>query len=262
MINTSHQIHTSIIDLKSNDKSQASDLAFGNKTAVLCGDFLLYMSCTELAGLKDQDVVELMSSALADLSQSEFIGLRDKQNNIYPENPMNSFKCEVSHRPTKEFIFSDHYHTAKKQWEMYHTFKCGNILGKACKGTLKLGGHSKKVQNEGLEFGKSFALAWQASKELQEFKKNLDCFSLFSAPVLFHLQFDNSLYDEIRNGCDNVEDINYDIVRKLILEGPGLESTEKLLWEHSEAALKFLDCLPNSEACRALVIILEAMRNM
>lgn len=262
MIKTSHLVHTSIIDLKSNNPSQVSELAFGNKTALLCGDYLLSKSCSELAGLKNQELIELMSSAIVDLSQSEFVGRRDKENNIFPEKPMSTFIQNRKKFQIKEFFSSKYFEQAEKEWILYHSFKSGNFLGKACKGTLKLGGHSKEVQEEGLKFGKHFAFALQASKELSDIRKGLNCFSLFSAPVLFHLHFDDSVYNEIDKGCDNIQNIDCDILHKFILDGPGLECTEKLLNVNSQIALELASRFPSSEASKSLLTLLENMKNV
>ena len=56
LIHTSHLIHNGVIDLKTDN----SNLEFGNKMAVLCGDFLLAHACVELAALKNIQVLPII----------------------------------------------------------------------------------------------------------------------------------------------------------------------------------------------------------
>lgn len=81
-----------------------------------------------------------MSSAVRDQAVSEFLGLRDKQNNPLPST------CNE---------------TALSDWTQRNVLSAGSLLGKSCQGTLKLAGHSNQLQEEGYKFGKHLALAWQ-----------------------------------------------------------------------------------------------------
>ena len=60
MIRTSNLIHRGLvninIDTGSMDSTELNNITFGNKIALLCGDYLLSTSCTEIAALKNQDV--------------------------------------------------------------------------------------------------------------------------------------------------------------------------------------------------------------
>lgn len=81
------------------------------------------------------------------------------------------------------------------------SFIIGSLLGKSCQGTLKLAGHSEDLQQKGYLFGKHLALAWQACLDREPFSPGSSGqFSLVSAPVLFGLQHDPSLYSLIEIG--------------------------------------------------------------
>lgn len=61
MIRTSNLIHRGLVNINNMDTgslepSEVNNITFGNKIALLCGDYLLSNSCTELAALKNQDV--------------------------------------------------------------------------------------------------------------------------------------------------------------------------------------------------------------
>ncbi|NXG18041.1 DLP1 synthase, partial [Grallaria varia] len=71
LIHTAFLVHRGIVnigELKSCD-GPLKDMRFGNKMAVLSGDFLLANACTSLAQLQNTKVVELISSAIGDLVQ-------------------------------------------------------------------------------------------------------------------------------------------------------------------------------------------------
>lgn len=51
----------------------------GNKIAILGGDYLLAKACVGLADLRNTYVVELISSAIADFTQANFFGKKQKR---------------------------------------------------------------------------------------------------------------------------------------------------------------------------------------
>lgn len=62
-------------------------------------------------------------------------------------------------------------------------------------------------------------------------------------------------------GLDNIHDVDYDTVRKHVLDGPALDMTKNLQRDHSKAALEVLNELPESDARTALANIIVAMQN-
>ncbi|XP_014255795.1 decaprenyl-diphosphate synthase subunit 2 [Cimex lectularius] len=244
MIRTSHLVHKGLVNIYENEYSEAgvlNDMTFGNKIALLSGDYLLCTSCVELAALRNNDVVHLMSSAVLDQAVSEFIGRRDKQNNPLPGS--------------SESALSD--------WTQRNVLSAGSLLGKSCEGTLKLAGHTKQIQEQGYKFGKHLALAWQACLELEPFiSSNFipgSTFNLTSAPVMFHLEHDPKLYDEIDKGLDTVHAVDYGKVYSVVSKGPGIELTKQLQREHSQKALEVLSAFQDSDARTALSNIIFAM---
>lgn len=263
MIRTSHLVHKGLVNLQL--QSDASgDMMFGNKIALLSGDYLLSNSCAELANLRNQELVELMSSAVRDLAEAEFVGPRDKQNNPLPAKPRTEI---VEYKQTNDniepLVVSEALGDARAEWTLRHVLNAGSLLGKSCQGTLKLAGHPLSLQEQGYLFGKHLALAWQACLDREPFMQgSTGPFSLVCAPVMFHLQHDPSLYEEIEKGKEKVEDVDYEAVRNAVLAGPGLELTKSLQKEHSSAALDVLNQLPASDARTALANIIAAMQDL
>lgn len=62
-------------------------------------------------------------------------------------------------------------------------------------------------------------------------------------------------------GLDDIQKVDYDAVRNRVLDGPGLDMTKNLQRDHSKAALKVLNQLPESDARTALANIIVAMQD-
>jgi len=126
LIHTAHLIHNGVVDLKMDN----SNLEFGNKMAVLCGDFLLAHACVELAALKNIQVVELISQAISDINTSEFFDLP-----THGECPFDT-------------------------WTNRAKLRYGTLLANACRSSTILAGDSTLLEHTH-SFGLYMALAWQ-----------------------------------------------------------------------------------------------------
>ncbi|KAI4494418.1 hypothetical protein M0802_008910 [Mischocyttarus mexicanus] len=247
MIRTSHLIHKGLVNIAPDTYAETSefhDMTFGNKIALLSGDYLFSNSCVELASLRNQDLVELMSIAVKDLVEAEFVGRRDNQNNPLPCIPPPNRK--------------DY---AVTEWTLRNVLSAGSLLGKSCQGTLKLAGHSDDVQKQGYEFGKHLALAWQACLDLGIFtgKQSATSFSLCSAPVMFHIEHDPSILTEIDKGLESVDNVDYAKIYSIVSQGPGIKLTEQLQKKHSQKATEVLNVFQESDARKALYNIIAAI---
>ncbi|XP_026468834.1 decaprenyl-diphosphate synthase subunit 2-like [Ctenocephalides felis] len=299
MIRTSHLVHQGLVNLKTegdkfynnvnsneitaDDKTNGenlNDMTFGNKIALLSGDYLLGNSCVELANLRNQEIVELISSALRDLSESEFIGIRDQQNIPLPFRPKsqlsskfsaNKLKLNYSDKDSeaniteifetfenekntcsdeednlKSITLENAFDNPASEWELRHILSAGSLLGKSCQGALKLAGHPPEMQRHAYLFGRHLALAWQACIDLEPFQStkwpSTQRFSLVSAPILFHLCLHPELYDrEITKGLDNVENIDYQQIREEVARcGVGVALTRHLQKRHADRAKRVL----------------------
>ena len=59
MINMASIIHKGVVDYDSYSSSELQNMEYGNKIAILCGDYLLANACTQLAKLKNTEVIHL-----------------------------------------------------------------------------------------------------------------------------------------------------------------------------------------------------------
>ena len=131
MIRTSHLVHKGLVNMDSINDSNINDMTFGNKIALLSGDYLLANSSKELANLKNQELVEQMSSAVRDLAEAEFIGPRDKQNNPLPSKPKNQkiddsvLKDEFGSAPLS---VQECLGNTRTEWTLRNVLSAGNII--------------------------------------------------------------------------------------------------------------------------------------
>nr|XP_018900018.1 PREDICTED: decaprenyl-diphosphate synthase subunit 2 [Bemisia tabaci] len=264
MIRTSHLVHKGLVNIYPGlypEPGVLNDMTFGNKIALLSGDYLLGNSCAELASLRNQDLVELMSSAVRDLAEGEFLGRRDLQNNPLPSRPDPAVMQAPSPPPVPGRLPRT---PALLEWTHRNVLSAGSLLGKSCQGTLKLAGHGTELQEQGYKFGKHLALAWQACLDLEPFTSGSHytlgtAFNLTSAPVMFHLEHDPSLFDEIDKGIESVHDVDYTKVHSIVSKGKGLALTKQLQKEHSRKAMEVLEVFQESDARTALSNIIVAM---
>lgn len=215
-----------------------------------------------------------MCTAARDISDSHFIGDRDVQNNPLPTDPTKKNEeimkspitsevqvDEVDNR--KPFNLQNVMGSPENEWTLRHTLANGTLLGKACQSALLLAKQAEELQKQAYFFGKHLALAWQASIDLEPYRSDLALgqkLSLVSAPVLFHLEFDPSLYEEIRKGSETIDDINFYQIHKEVSSGPGLERTKELQSKHTLLAMTELYKFPKSDARSALENIILAMQ--
>lgn len=225
--------------------------------------------------MRNQELIELLSTAIRDLAESEFIGDRDEQNNPLPSKPMPQQESSIDVQ-SGDLVVNDVFKPVnkdncmgvpEKEWELHHTLTTCSLLGKSCQGALKLSLHADVIQKSGYLFGKHLSLAWQAYLDLEPFRDNTlplgATFSLVSAPVIFQLAYDPQLYTEIQKGSISVDCVNYHKVHSEVNKGPGLDKTIDLQRTHSLAALKVLnDTFPPSHARTALQNIILTIREI
>lgn len=262
MIRTSNIVHNSLLNIENKAEEELLNVNFGNKIALLTGDYLLSSSFRELAGLKNQEVNEIVSATLRDLAESQFIEPRDSQNRPLPSKPLPIQEdIEIANQfGTDPVPLEKVLGNCKSEWTLRHLLGGASLLAKCCQGALRLAGHSDELQEHGYVFGRNMALAWQARIDAELFKDGVTGpFSLISAPVMFHLRHDPSFYDEIIKGQNGVEKVDYEYIREVVKEGPGLDETTELKKEFSDKALDVLNEFNDNEAKNALVNMINSL---
>ncbi|XP_029213966.2 all trans-polyprenyl-diphosphate synthase PDSS2-like [Acropora muricata] len=231
-IYTANLVHTGIVNMSSVSefsKSCQDDMEFGNRMAVLSGDFLLASACTGLAELRDTEVVCTISEVIGHLMEGEFLKIT----------------CDVN---SLNLDF----------WNEL-VFKCkGSLMANSCKAALKLVSHSKELQNEAFQFGKNLAFAHQLKEELQTLREQKSLIVPYSAPVILACR--NTEVKRLLNHIhlekikDNGENLHLKLA-DVIVRGDVVARLKELCQSYANKALQSLVVFPDSEAKQALVNI-------
>ncbi|XP_028994072.1 decaprenyl-diphosphate synthase subunit 2 [Betta splendens] len=244
LIHTAFLVHRGIVDLKEWTLSDGplKDMQFGNKMAVLSGDFLLANACTGLAQLNNTKVVELISSAIGDLVQG-----------IYYENANNSEEKNLSSG------------VDVVAWEEQAFLSHGALLAKSCQAAMELAEHDKEAQRLAYKYGKHLSLGHNLNSDLQPFVKSSMTepmlFSLTSAPVMFHRQLvgQERWHQQLQQAKTLRNQLDYSKLLAAVKSEKGVSSAVDLCCYHSNKALEAIQAFPSSEARSALENIASAI---
>lgn len=139
MIHTASLLHDDVIDASETRRNLPSaNASFGNKMAVLGGDFLLARSSIALARLRNAECTELMATCIANLVEGEFMQLK----NTRGENGVRT-------KSTFDYYIEKTY------------MKTGSLIAQSCKSSAVLGGCTKEVTDIAFEFGRNLGIAFQ-----------------------------------------------------------------------------------------------------
>ncbi|XP_029317237.1 all trans-polyprenyl-diphosphate synthase PDSS2 [Cottoperca gobio] len=242
LIHTAFLVHRGIVDLKewTVKDGPLKDMEFGNKMAVLSGDFLLANACTGLAQLNNTQVVELISSAIGDVVQG-----------IYNENYNNSEESSPA--------------DGVAVWEEHTFLSHGALLAKSCQAAMELAKHDKESQRLAYKYGKHLSMGHKLNSDLQPFVKTSVgepvSFSLNSAPLVFHRQIvgQERWSQQLQQVKTRRDELDYSKLLATVKSEKGVSSAVDLCCYHGNKALEAVQAFPSSEARSALENIASAI---
>jgi len=190
---------------------------------------------TGLASLRVPLIVEIVSVAIAEFTQSEFLGEQDPQGRVVP-----SANC-----------------LDRESWEQRARLAAGGLLSAGCRGAVLLAGHGPDTQALAARLGTSLALACRAHDERVLFSAEGGLgggapFSLAAAPVIFTLAERPDLLAAVRQHQADLSLLDYRAVWDAVAAGPGLERTQQLCSEYVDTSLDTLAMFGESEAASAV----------
>jgi hexaprenyl-diphosphate synthase len=149
LIHTASLLHDDVIDHSVSRRSAPSaNIEFGNKMAVLAGDFLLGRASVALARLRDPEVTELLATVIANLVEGEFMQLkntaRDEKNPAWTEDT-------VAYYLQKTYL------------------KSASLISKSCRAAAILGGSTPEVVEAAYLYGKNLGLAFQLVDDMLDY---------------------------------------------------------------------------------------------
>lgn len=151
MIHTASLLHDDVIDVSMTRRNAATANAeFGNKMAVLAGDFLLARASLALARLRNLEVVELLATVISNLVEGEFMQLRNSALEssgsrwVFPKNAVITVDA-------KRF-----------EYYMEKTYmKTASLIAKSCQAVTVLGGCTSEISDAAYSYGKNIGIAFQ-----------------------------------------------------------------------------------------------------
>lgn len=230
------------------------DLILGNKIALLAGDFLLANAQMKITKMRHDEVLKIISRAMCDVVDSNFVGTHSKTDLPLPFKPgkipkMTSASFEDSMKPVKLEGSSG---SAEDEWMIRQMSSRGFLITKGCHATCVLAKQPVNFQKNCFELGKFFFLTCQAFDELEIYKtpiplENFEV-NLLSAPLLFHLNHEPLLYKTIVQQANSYDGIDHVTLFHKIVNGPGIDATEKLINKLKRETEKQLNSFSSSEA--------------
>ncbi|CAM0135963.1 coq1 putative hexaprenyl diphosphate synthase [Umbelopsis sp. WA50703] len=245
MIHTASLLHDDVIDESESRRNiPSANASFGNKMAVLGGDFLLARSSLALARLRNAECTELMATCIANLVEGEFMQMKNTQANDNGDRPRSS---------TFEYYLNKTY------------MKTGSLIAQSCKSSAVLGGGTKEICNIAFEYGKNLGVAFQLVDDMLDFTVSAADLGkpagadlklgLATAPVLFAWEEFPELGPLIKRKFSEEGDVEK--ARTLVYKSDGLKKTTILAESHCQAAINAISELPPSDARSALIQLTE-----
>ncbi|EMD95082.1 hypothetical protein COCC4DRAFT_151488 [Bipolaris maydis ATCC 48331] len=241
LIHTASLLHDDVIDHSvSRRAAPSANIEFGNKMAVLAGDFLLGRASVALARLRDPEVTELLATVIANLVEGEFMQLkntaRDEKNPIWTEET-------VSYYLQKTYL------------------KSASLISKSCRAAAILGGSTPDVVEAAYLYGKNLGLAFQLVDDMLDYTvseaelgkpagADLEL-GLATAPLLFAWKENKSLGKLVGRKFSEQGDVQQ--ARQIVAQSSGLEQTRALAQEYVDKAIDAISFFPDSEAKTGLV---------
>lgn len=238
MIHTASLVHDDVIDeseLRRGVPTVHSN--FGNRIAVLAGDFLFAQSSWYLANLDNLTVVKLLSEVIRDFAEGEI------------QQGLNRFDTSLS---IEAYLEKSYYKTA-------------SLMANSSEAAGILSGISPELAKNLYGYGRHFGLAFQIVDDILDFTSSSEALGKpvgsdlksgnLTAPVLYALEEKPYLEGLIEREFAEEDDLEQALA--LIADSCGIERSRELATYHAQTAVRQLADLPPSESLQALIELAE-----
>ncbi|HLP88522.1 MAG TPA: solanesyl diphosphate synthase [Nostocaceae cyanobacterium] len=234
MIHTASLVHDDVVDESDLRRGVPTvHSLFGNRIAVLAGDFLFAQSSWYLANLDNLDVVKLLSEVIMDLAAGEI------------QQGLNRFDSSVS---TETYLQKSYYKTASL---MANSAKAAGLISEV----------GLQVAENLYNYGRHLGLAFQIVDDILDFTSSPDTLGKpagsdlksgnLTAPVLYALEEKPILEAIIER--EFAQDGDLEQALKLIQDSQGIPKARELADHHAKLAAEAIAILPPSESRQALI---------
>ncbi|KAL4805456.1 isoprenoid synthase domain-containing protein [Aspergillus unguis] len=241
LIHTASLLHDDVIDnAVTRRSSNSANIEFGNKMAVLAGDFLLGRASVALARLRDPEVTELLATVIANLVEGEFMQLKntaeDEKNPVFTDET-------ISYYLQKTYL------------------KTASLISKSCRAAALLGHSTPEVVEAAYSYGRNLGLAFQLVDDMLDYTvsgaelgkpagADLEL-GLATAPLLFAWKQNPELGPLV--GRKFSQDGDVEMARDLVYRTNSVEQTRALAQEYADKAIAAITPFPDSEAKAGLI---------
>lgn len=242
LIHTASLLHDDVIDnAETRRGDESANIRFGNKMAVLTGDFLLGRACIALARLYKPEVTELIASVIANLIEGEFMQLR---NTAHDEaHPEFSEESTIPYYMHKTYL------------------KSASLISKACRSAAILGECPANVVDGAYAYGKNLGLAFQLVDDMLDYTAEDSQLGkpagadlqlgLATAPLLFAWRTHPELGELVGRKFSQEGDVSR--ARELVRVSGGVEQTRALAQDYADKAEAALKEWPDTQAKAGLI---------
>jgi all-trans-nonaprenyl-diphosphate synthase len=234
MIHTASLVHDDVVDEAETRRGIPTvHSCFGNRVAVLAGDFLFAQSSWYLANLDNLEVVKLLSQVIMDLAEGEI------------QQGLNRFDASLS---IEAYLEKSYYKTA-------------SLIANSSKAAGCLSDVSPELREDLYQYGRNLGLAFQIVDDVLDFTSSSETLGKpagsdlisgnLTAPALYALEEKPSL--EVLIDREFAQDGDVENAIALVHDSKGIERSRELATYHAELAVKYLANLPASEERQVLV---------
>lgn len=234
MIHTASLVHDDVVDESAVRRGVPTvHSSFGNRIAVLAGDFLFAQSSWYLANLDNLMVVKLLSQVIMDLAEGEI------------QQGLNRFDTELS---IEAYLEKSYYKTA-------------SLIANSSKSVGVLSGLDEAASEQLYGYGRNLGLAFQIVDDILDFTGSVEVLGKpagsdlqsgnLTAPVLYALEEHPNLAQIIEREFAEADDFQQAIA--LVGDSQGIKRSRELADYHVQQANECLCDLPPSDSRQALL---------
>jgi len=234
MIHTASLVHDDVVDESDVRRGVPTvHSLFGNRIAVLAGDFLFAQSSWYLANLNNLDVVKLLSEVIMDLATGEI------------QQGLNRFDASLS---TETYLQKSYYKTA-------------SLIANSSKAAGLISETSRETAEHLYNYGRHLGLSFQIVDDILDFTSSTDTLGKpagsdlksgnLTAPALYALEEKPDLKVLIEREFAQEGDLEK--ASALIHDSRGIQRSRELAAHHAKLAAEHISILEPSESRQALI---------
>jgi all-trans-nonaprenyl-diphosphate synthase len=234
MIHTASLVHDDVVDESDVRRGVPTvHSLFGNRIAVLAGDFLFAQSSWYLANLNNLDVVKLLSEVIMDLATGEI------------QQGLNRFNTDLS---TETYLQKSYYKTA-------------SLIANSSKAAGLISETSRETAEHLYNYGRHLGLSFQIVDDILDFTSSTETLGKpagsdlksgnLTAPALYALEEKPDLKVLIEREFAQEGDLEK--ASALIHDSRGIQRSRELAAHHAKLAAEHISILEPSESRQALI---------